>query len=136
MVGKDAVQFDLFESVSHYRLRCLGRISIAPVWDADPVAEFSVLMQRIRMQPDASAQSAVAAEPDSKTQLVFFRNHGKEFPRVFFLIRMRDAKRSRRHFLSPNQRHQFRNIRLAQSAKLQSWSLDERRFHSGSLQCA
>jgi len=80
--GKNAIQLGVLKSMTHH---CLGRfcgISISPVGNANPIAQFSAPMFHLGMEPDAAAKASVAAQPNRQTKSVLFRHAGKKFAGV------------------------------------------------------
>src|SRR5579859_1833091 len=64
MRGEDAMQTEVFESVAQDFTRGLGGVALAPVWNAQPVAQFAVLMLRLQAQADAADLASVSPERD------------------------------------------------------------------------
>lgn len=99
--GGDAVQLQGFESVANHGLGSLGGIAVSPVGNADPVAEFGMVVLGFDPEADAAAEHAVSAQRDGAADfvvgLVKCVGFGDEIFRVFFGIGMRDAQGHGRH---------------------------------------
>ena len=109
MRGEDAVQAEVVKTVTQHRARSFGGIPLSPVGNAEPIAEFSVLMLGVNRQADAADLPPVAAQRDGQPDLVriFYR---QKRARILLGVGMRNAQRRRCHFARTNQRHQFRNV--------------------------
>ncbi len=73
---EDSVQAELFKSIADHRLRRFRGLTVAPVRSANPVAEFSVLVLHLGMEPDAAAKPPITAQSHQQTKFVLFRRRG------------------------------------------------------------
>src|SRR5436189_3119037 len=70
MGGIDAVEFEVFESISHYGPCRLGGVTISPERHTNPITKFCALVVIIGMKADAAAQATVFANPDQQPKFV------------------------------------------------------------------
>src|SRR5438045_2155994 len=97
MGGVDAVEFEVFESISHYGLCRLSGITVSPERHTNPIAKFCASVV-IGMKADAAAQATLFAEPDQQPKFVVLGGAGYIFSRMPLLVWVRDAKRGRCDF--------------------------------------
>src|SRR6185369_8951767 len=91
MSSEDAVQVGFLKSVFHHGTCRLGGISLAPIWNANPVPQFRALVFRIGMQPEAANQSSASAQPDAEPEFVLTGRAVEEFSRMVLGEGMRNA---------------------------------------------
>src|SRR5277367_2093885 len=77
--GVDAVQPQLLEAVADQFPRRLGGVAVSPVGDADPVAQFGMLMSHVRAQNGPAHQAKTAEQRDREINFVFVESLGDEF---------------------------------------------------------
>ncbi len=101
----DAMEFEVVESVANHGAACLAGVAVSPVGDADPVAEFGLLMFRLEHEANASAELAAVAEGDGEPEFVGLARVDEEVAGVSFGIGVSDAQSCGGNFSRAQQCH-------------------------------
>src|SRR3974390_2799280 len=118
MGGVNAMQAEIFESVTQHLSRRLGGIALAPILHAQPIAQFGVLMRRVDAETDATDLASVdltftAAQRDGQPDLAGFLRQKQEVPRILLGIGMCDSQCGSCYFARADERKKLGDIFVA-----------------------
>src|SRR5215469_7023278 len=93
MRGKDAVQAEIAESEAQHFAPGLGGVTLSPIRDSQPIAEFGVLVMSIDAQADAADLPPVAAQGNGQPDLVGILRYDQKPARILVAVGIRNAQR-------------------------------------------
>ncbi len=124
--GCDAMQFAVVEAVAQHGLGGFCGVALAPEGDADPVADFGLLMFGFKHEADAAAELAVAAPGNGEPEIVLVAHMDQEIAGVLLGVRVGDAQGCGGNFAGAEQCHQRRDIHFSKGTKGEPGGFDVR----------
>src|SRR5215469_10090307 len=89
--GKNAVQLEIFKTVTQHFARCLGGIAPSPVRRTQPVPKLRMLMRFLDSQTNAPDLSAVVPQCDCQPHFSGLFGKLQKRSSILLCVRMRDS---------------------------------------------